>query len=61
MSNGRVYFFAPSAPLAPPKHISFTGFAMRFEHSGNAFLSIAALPHLPLSTGQLEFPLEIEA
>jgi len=25
MSNGRVYFFAPFASLAPPKHISFTG------------------------------------
>jgi hypothetical protein len=34
---------------------------MRFAHSGNASLSIAALPHLPLSKGQLEFPPEIEA
>ena len=34
---------------------------MRFAHSGNAFLSIAALPHFPLSKTQLEFPPEIEA
>jgi hypothetical protein len=34
---------------------------MRFAHSGNASLSIAALPHLPLPKGQLEFPPEIEA
>ncbi len=34
---------------------------MRFAHSGNASLSIAALPHLPLLKGKLEFPPEIEA
>ena len=34
---------------------------MRFAHSGNASLSIAALPHFALSRLQLEFPPEIEA
>ena len=34
---------------------------MRFAHIGNASLSIGALPHLPLSKGQLEFTPEIVA
>jgi hypothetical protein len=61
MSNGRVYFFAPFCITCPAKAHFIYRFAMRFAHSGNASLSIAALPHLPLSEGQLEFPPEIEA
>ena len=61
MSNGRRLFLRSLCITCPAKAHFVYRFAMRFAHSGNASLSIAALPHLPLSKGKLEFPPEIEA